>query len=708
VNAVGGNAIRPGLYAPGSGGPARDAHEQIDPLCHHCGLPTGKRAIYENEQPFCCQGCLWVDRLWGARADGDRSLVNAMSLRLGLAIFFAMNTMVFSLAHYGNLLGEDRFSVGALRAMDMQRWAQFLFTIPVFALLGVPYLLRLRDLLRGRAGALDGLVALGALAAASISLVHTIRGEGAVYFDTVNALLILVTVGKAIEASARSRALDNWRQLAKDAEGSYRVERDGTMLDCDFGDLRAGDVVSVPAAMELPVDGTVESGACWLRREWLTGESAPIAVGPGDFVVAGSVCGDAALRVRATAVGDERQREKLRQRLEEARRQRPSLVRMGDRWAQGLLFLALACAAAAFALGWRSGGSGEAVTRALSTLVVACPCAMGIAAPLVYWLAWAAPARRGVWLGGPDVIERLAAAEQVLFDKTGTLTSPDAVVEDIECAPGVDEAEFRRRVASLQEGSRHPFASALAALDPKAAPAEDIRVHAARGLAAREASHELQLGSARWMRELGVAVPDDDRIHLAVDGVWQGSVGMGEKLRVGAGPAVRGLHSLAVGAHLASGDHLQRVEHIAARLPLDSVGGELDPEEKLQRLAGLGAHAVMVGDGWNDSLALGRASVGIALGAAPDLARQAAHVHALDASPAVVPALIRYARRARTLVLQNFAWAVGFNAIALALGVAGKLHPIAAALAMLVSSLAVVANGRRVGDFPQLPKEQGA
>jgi Cu2+-exporting ATPase len=467
--------------------------------------------------------------------------------------------------------------------------------------------------------------------------------------------------------------------------------------------------VRIDAGAEIPVDGIVRAGECWLRREWLTGESAPIAIAVGDEVLAGSICVDASLQVRATAVGDERRRERLRLRMLEARRERPALVRFGDRCAQALLPLALFAAALAAWFGYADGGIGSAVSRAMSTLVVACPCAMGIAAPLAYWIAWAAPARRGVWLAGPEVLERLAQAQHVVFDKTGTLTAQVAIA-DIVYADASHALELHALIAGMQRGSRHPHAPILSSLSSTPREVDALRVVPARGQQAQHAGRTLRLGRASWLRELGVAVPcEDDRVHFAIDTQWQLAIELREALRLGAGPALRGLTDLGVASHLASGDHQARVATLQEQLPFATASGALDPEQKLKRIRALHSeNVVMVGDGLNDALALAGASVGIALGAAADLSRQAAHVQSAGENPAVVPALIRFARRTRGIVLQNFAWAVAFNAVALTLGVLGKLHPIAAAFAMLGSSLIVLANSRRVGELPRLPQADAA
>jgi Cu2+-exporting ATPase len=691
-------------------------------LCHHCGLPAGSRAIQEEFGgelvSFCCHGCVWVARLMDG-GEGTNPLTGTR-LRLALGIFFALNAMVFSLAHYGNLLGADQSSAGALSAMDMQRWAQMLFTMIVFALLGLPFLARLADLFRAKAGGLDGLVAIGVLAALLLSVANTLRGSGEIYFDGVNALLILVTLGKLLEASARSRAFVHWSQLRAPATGEFRVERGVERTTVALDELRVGDLVEVHAGETVPVDGAIERGSAFLRREWLTGESIPRSAGRGDEVLAGFAPVDGSLWIRARATGSERESERLRSRLEAARRQRPTLLRAGDRAARWLLPIALFAAVVAALLGYRAAGAVEATERALAALVVACPCAMGIAAPLAFWLGWAAPARFGVWLDGPDVVERLAGIRAVLFDKTGTLTEAEDSQVALQSSPdaGWELETLRAITASLQRHSRHPFARPLSALSDREIEFTEIQHLPARGLQATWDSHAVHLGSAALMSELGIVLAQEDvtsegpMVFLAIDRELQLRIQLDERLRFGAGPALRGLATLHVSSHVASGDQAGRVEALARLLPLDSHRAAMKPEEKLAlvaRLAEAGGVA-MVGDGLNDSLALAGASVGIALGHTADLTRDAAHVHALDASPAIVPALIRHARRVRGIVLQNFAWAIGFNLAALSAAALGVLHPILAAVLMAMSSFVVLANSQRARHFrcpprtPEMPE----
>jgi heavy metal translocating P-type ATPase len=493
-----------------------------------------------------------------------------------------------------------------------------------------------------------------------------------------------------------------------------RVEREAGVASVAAEDLRVGDLVELHAGDTVPVDGVIERGSSYLRREWLTGESIPRSAGVGDEVLAGFAAVDGSLWVRVRATGSERESERLRQRLEAARRQRPKLLRIGDRAASWLLPTALVAAVIAALLGYRAGGVIEATERALAALVVACPCAMGIAAPLAYWLGWAAPARSGVWLGGPDVVERLANIRAVMFDKTGTLTETGDEELELDRMPAADwDVETLRAItAALQKHSRHPFGRSLATLSEREMEFSETQQLPARGLRATWDAHSVHLGSAALMADLGVDLPAEVNVgegpvgYLAIDGKVQLRIRLSERLRFGAGPALRGLQHLSISSHLASGDEAGRVEALAQQLPLESHRAAMNPEEKLAFVASLAERGdvAMVGDGINDSLALAGASVGVALGQTADLTRDAAHIHAVDASPAIVPALIRHARRVRRIVLQNFAWAIGFNLAALSAAAVGMLHPILAAVLMAVSSFVVLANSQRARKFACPPR----
>ncbi len=693
--------------------------------CEQCGLTASRHPVEVMRGDatvfYCCTGCQWVAQLIGDPKSGARA--KGTILRLGVALFFGMNTMVFSLAHYGNLLGDDQSSLGALRLMDVQRWAQLVFTIPVMVLLGGPTLARLADLRRGRPAALDGLVALGATTAFVTSVWNTLRGAGDVYFDTAAMLLIFITLGKALEASARVRARRQWDKQLEAQSDTYSVLRDREVA-LTTEQLVLGDHVRVEAGQQIPVDGVVLEGRAWVRSDWLTGESQPRAVGVDEQVLAGSIATDASLTVRATSTGSNCRKERLRRLLDDARGSRPPLVNLGDRMAGVLLVVALVVAVVAFGLGWREGGAVSAISRTVAALVVACPCAMGIAAPLAFWNAWSAPAAQGIWLRSPEVVERLAQVSHVVFDKTGTLTQPgrENIAVDL-LVEGWSKERVLGVVSALEKEVRHPLAEVLRApLGPVTTVfLDDVRAVPGRGVTGVGAAdfaqgHAFTLGSRRFMTEEGMAgLPSpvetsDHELFLACEGRIVARILLEERIRFGAGPAMRGLRSLGVSTELMSGDHEPRVRATANQLHIGASHGGVLPEQKLQKLRDrAGAHHVaMVGDGMNDAPAMAGAWVGIALAGATDLTRSAAHVTAIDASPAAVPALIRHARKARRVVLQNFAWAIAYNGVALFLAATGHLQPMMAAMVMLLSSFTVTLSSRRAGAFPRLPREQSS
>jgi Cu2+-exporting ATPase len=673
----------------------------MDAECTHCGLPLGRRpleaVVAGVPGRFCCAGCVLA--LQVTRARGDDGAAAALAVRLGLAVFFALNVMMVSMPTYAPAVygpSADGPLFGVLRAMALA------FSAPVLVLLGGPILAGAWAGLRAGAPNADALIALGTAAAWMLSAANTWLGRPAVYFDTAAMLLVLVTLGRFLEARARAtagRVLAS--ALAPAPPAANRVVPGGVETVAPAR-LAPGDRVLVRPGEAFPTDGVVEEGAGGVDEAALTGESRPVAKRPGAAVAGGTVSVDGVFRVRVTAPASASAAARVAALLAAARRERTAAERLADRVARALT-PAVAAMAVAAGLAWGvAAGAEEGVLVGLAVLVVACPCALGIATPLAVWTGLAAAAARGVVVRSARALERAAAVDRVLFDKTGTLTARALAVTAVEPMPGVGRDALLARAAALARLSTHPVARAVAAAGPASAPAAtDVETAPGRGVRGVVAGERCLLGSPRFAAEvLGAPLPASARDAAAVlvaDGRVLGAFRVGETVAPGAGAAVAALRAAGVAVSVVTGD-TNAAAVVPGLVPATDAAVGLLPEEKVAHVRAAraaGAVVAVVGDGINDAPALAASDLGIAVAGATDLARVTADVAVLG-DLAAVPWLLAHARRVRRIMRQNLAWAFAYNAGAVALAAAGRLDPLIAALAMLGSSLAVVANARRL------------
>ncbi|MFN3597989.1 MAG: heavy metal translocating P-type ATPase [Rubricoccaceae bacterium] len=622
------------------------------------------------------------------------------------------------------------YGFGALRALspataDFAHVALLVAALPALVLLGPPVLRGgLRDARYGRPS-LDVLFSLGVAAGTVASAYSIARGAGPVYLETVTMLLTLYTLGRYLEARAKGRAARVLSALLSvDAVTYERLSPDpGTV---GAADLRTGDLVRVRAGEPLPADGTVEAGRAFVDASALTGEAVAQAQGPGDTVWAGTVALDGALDLRVTAAGAARRLAQIEAAVARALAQPPALATAADRALRLLVPLAFALALVTFG-GWLLAGAGfdRALYAALAVVLIACPCALGLAVPLALTSALGAAAREGVLVRSGDALLRLAEVKAVVLDKTGTLTRPEGVRVRL-LAPGslsgdgapreVGGAHLLALAAGLEAHVRHPLADAVlqeADRQGLAVPeAEDVVVESGLGLRGhvRDAAgvrRSVTLGSAQLMARLGLPVPsaeqgDDEAAWVAVDGVVEGRLDAAERPTAEARGAAQALRALGLHVEVLSGDRPGRALAVAEALGLPGSGGA-SPEQKRARVhmlrEALGPVAV-VGDGTNDALALAVADVGVAMqaGTAPALA--AGDIVLYDDDLRRLPATVTLARRTRRVVHQNLAWTFAYNGAGLVVAAAGLLHPIVAVGIMTVSSLLVTWNALRLRGAP--------
>jgi Cu2+-exporting ATPase len=676
--------------------------------CAHCGLPLPRRPHQETHGAetllFCCVGCVLVFRIIGNAGDGGRA--DWFLAKLGLAALLSGNIMMFqSLTYFGTL---DSLGPEVVRTSS---WIMFCCSLAVFALIGVPMLrIALGGLFRGRL-TLETLIGFGALAAIGFSAAQTLRGGHHLYYDSGTMVLVFVTLGQYLDAESRRRALALLLPTMRRTRRQARLFREGAEMHIEPGSVMQGEIVHVRAGEEIPVDGTVESGSADVSEPLLTGEWRPRGIVAGDSVSAGSTAVDGAFCIRATGVA-----ESLADRVErfalEARDRRAPIEAAVDRVTTVFIPMVLASAAASCCLWARAGDWERGFQAALAVLVVACPCAIGIATPLATTIALSIATRRGSLVRSGAVLEKLSRVRVMAFDKTGTITEGRPQVVDYRPSAGAVTGadESLRLAAGVEYEVTHPFARAVVAAvrarGGSVPAATEVRVTAGGGVRGCVEGHRVEVGKLPWLAACGVELPaasavepGSSAVAIAIDGRLAGELVLDDPSRPEALDAILALGRMGVSCHILSGDRREVVARVAGSIGLAGFAGGLSPTDKPLRVRALRASTglvAMVGDGVNDAPALGAADAGIAFGPAADLAKETADVAILREDLLEIPRLLELARRTLRIVRQNLVWAFAYNAVAVIIAAYGLLRPVVAAAAMVLSSVCVVHNSMRL------------
>lgn len=669
-------------------------------LCGHCGLPVAASG-HQGEvagvwQRFCCYGCYLCQRIIGEK--GEAGLTSWLLAQLGLSWFFAMDIMMIAVARYtGGFEGVDPSTVRFFE------WTEFGLATPIVFMLGVPYLWRsFKSLSRGSVNA-DVLIALGAIASYAFSTWQLLTQDNPIlYYDSGTMILVFVNFGRYIEAAARRRTASGIRELSAAELGKARRRSAGAITEVAASELAVGDEIVLEPGATLPADGVITRGHSQIPEALITGEERPVPKNVGDSVLAGTVNGDTELEVRVTAVGTDTVRSRIVQLTKQALLHRTAFESAVDRVSRAFvpLVIVLAIASAAWWI-WRAD-AGQGALVALSILVVACPCALGLAVPMASALALGRAAELGILIRDGSVLENLARVRRVLFDKTGTLTQGAPSVTRIDAEAGLDASRVLALAAAVESKSEHWLGKAIVRRAGVAGAVTDFRAFPGRGVEGRVEGKLVRVGSAEFCAAPPFASPLEGATEVCVseDGALQGRIWLDDALKVGARAAVGELLELGLGVHLVTGDGEQAARRVAREAGIRELQFRQTPQDKLKLVESLGADKVaMTGDGLNDGPALMAAGVGITFAEATGLARIASGLTLIGQDLSRLPLAIRLARRTLIIMWLNLFWAFSYNAIAVALAVAGQLAPWHAALAMLISSLFVIGNSWRLRDF---------
>ncbi len=617
----------------------------------------------------------------------DAAETRELLLSLGVAGFAMMNVMLLSVAVWSGAEAATR---------ELLHWVSALIALPAVAFAARPFFRSAWAGLRaGRLG-MDMPISVAILLSSGVSLYEVAEGGRHAWFDAALALTFFLLLGRLLEARARAAARSAARSLAAlESPRALRIGADGAAESVRVAELRVGDLVRIPPGMRAPVDGVVETGATDLDRSALTGETVPVPVGPGAEVAAGETNLTGPITLRAVAVGEDTTLRRMAELVSAAEQGRGAFRSLADRAGRAYAPLVHLLALGAFAV-WAhvSGDWRFALNVATATLIITCPCALGLAAPAVATAAAGKLFRRGALLKGGDALERLAEADVAVFDKTGTLTTgrPRLLSEP---AP-----EALAMAAGLAAGSAHPYARALV----EAAAARGIAPASATGVAERPGAGiegalggaAARLGSPAWT---GAPEGPGAAIWLRVGDEAPVRFDFADEIRPEAAALVAALKAEGLRPILLSGDAPEAVAAVAGALGIEEFAARLSPADKLARVAALkaaGRKPLMVGDGLNDAAALAGAHVSAAPATGLDAARTAADIVLLRGDLSALGDALRTARSARRRILQNFAIAGAYNLVAVPVALVGLATPFLAALAMSSSSITVSLNALRL------------
>lgn len=684
--------------------------------CEYCGLPV-PRSVWGKPAPglhYCCTGCRIAHAL--TQEQGEEGEARWMLTKLGLAIFFSMNVMVLTLAlwAYDGHSGESKVLAESLS--ELFRFTCLLLSYPVLFLLGRPLLEQAIDQWRQRQFSTDLLILSGVVASFGYSTVSVWRGHGDIYFEVGCMILVFVTLGRWFEATGKLWSTDALDKLQQLLPGEVEVRlSDGTRKVISRSSLHVGDEVFIRPGERIPVDGKVVSGQSSVDEQLVTGESWPVLKTAADSVVGGTLALDGELVVRMDVALENSVLPRLVEAVRKARLENGQYQRLADRVSQYFVpgtFL-LACLVGLYHAIATSAMNG--VLAGLAVVLIACPCALGIATPMALWAAMGVAAQRGIVFRNVVSLEKLASIKAVRFDKTGTLTTGTPRVHHLETDRETDVACIQRRAITLATASSHIFSRAIKRFLDSVEIQQSIHPTTVpgNGLYAVWPGEFLPtvLGNQRFIEDLELDCPAELQSLLeraSADGHPYALIGWGgvvrgvfqfeEEIRDSALEMVQSCRQRRLDVGILTGDSSSAASRFGERAGVSVCSG-LTPEQKqhaLKEVQSTIGPVALVGDGINDAPALATADVGISLGCGADVSRESADVCLVSDDLSQLPWLFDLAETTIRTVRTNLFWAFAYNGLGVLVAASGLLHPAVAAALMVISSLFVISNSLRL------------
>jgi len=634
---------------------------------------------------------------YAVAADGDASEEQLAELgrRLVAAVVLSVPTVAISM-------------VSALQFGGWE-WVVAALTTPVVWWVGWPFHRTALRNFRHGSTTMDTLVSMGTGAAWAWSVVALLAVDGHVYFETAAVIVTLILLGRWFEARAKRRSGDAIRALAGLGASTARLE-DGATIDVD--DLRVGMRLVVRPGEKVPVDGMVVDGASSVDASMITGEPVPVVVGVGDEVIGATINGNGSLTVEAVRVGGDTKLAQIMRLVNEAQASTAPVQRLADRVSAVFVPTALGIAGVTL-IGWLVAGrpASEAFTAAVAVLIIACPCALGLATPTAIMVGTGRGASLGVIIKGGEVLEATRQVNHLVVDKTGTVTEGRMELVSVTAALGTDRSEVLRQAASVESRSEHPVGEAIVAAAPDIQPVSGFQNLPGLGVQATVAGVEVVVGRIQLFDEvheglLAAMAEAEDTGGTAVlagwDGTARGVLVLADRIRPTSAEAVAAFRDLGLDVTLLTGDNARTAQAVASAVGIDRVVAEVMPEDKdaeIQRLQAEGQVVAMVGDGINDAPALARSDLGIAVGTGTDVAIETSDLTIVSGDLRAVADAIALSRQTLATIKGNLFWAFAYNTAAIPLAALGILNPMIAAGAMGFSSVFVVTNSLRLRRF---------
>lgn len=657
-----------------------------------------------------------------------------LDARLTVGILCTVPVFIIAMATMSHGIPHDASADGSPPVWS--NWLQLILTTPVFFFTGWPFLVAAWTNARHLAATMDTLVSLGTAAAYAYSLLavvaphlitpSTSAAHPPVYFEAAAVVLVLVSLGKRLEARATRRASDAIRALITLQPDTATIEQDGSLTSIPARSLKSGDTILIRPGERVPADAIISSGSSALDESMLTGESIPAERSPGSAIHAGTLNTTGSLRARVAAAPGDTALDRIVRLVEEAQSGKAPISRLADRISAVLVPIVLAIALATFAL-WlllapRDSALSMALLTSVSVLVIACPCALGLATPTAIMVATGLGARRGILIANAPTLELAHKIETVALDKTGTLTRGSPIVTEVLPLPHITASELLRIAAVAEQESEHPIARAIvAAALAQALPlygGSNLTAIPGQGIEATVTGRPVLIGTSSFLSSRGlnpaslVALADTaaaqgrTSVLIAVD--WQpaGIITVADEIRPESAEAIARLRAMNIRTVMLSGDNERTARAVASALGIDEVHAQVLPADKAAHIRTLqsgGRIVAMVGDGINDAPALAQADVGIAIGAGTDAAINASDITLMRSDPRAIADAIAVSRCTMRTIRQNLFWAFVYNLIGIPIA-AGLLYPFTgwllspmlAGLAMSLSSVSVVANSLRL------------
>ena len=621
----------------------------------------------------------------------------------------------------------------SMMSIALVNYALLALTAFVMVWAGGDFYVRAWKALRHKSADMNTLVSLGTGAAFLYSFVATVAPQlfvrngiaADVYYEAVIIIIGLVLSGRALEARARRKTSMALRGLATLIPPQARVEQSGTWVEKPVDQITSDEIILVRPGERIPVDGVIVDGSSSVDESMLTGEPMPVKKSEGDRIVGGTVNTTGAFRYRATSVGADSVLARLVKLMREAQSSRAPIQRLADSVSAVFVPVVVVMAIVTF-LAWYfladTAGLPRGLAAAVAVLIIACPCAMGLAVPTAVMVATGRGAQIGLLIKGGEILQRAGDVDTVVFDKTGTITEGKPAVTTIVTAGSLSEDELLRLAASVEHNSEHPLATAVVAAAGRKGlalyPVAEFRSHTGMGVSGNVRGSNVSVGSMNLVRGAGATTDEIDaitdsagagvesRLYVAVDGRFAGFIAVSDPVRTSAAPAVRTLRNLGVDVFLLTGDMRRTADAVANSVGITNVVAEVMPEAKvaeIRRLQGEGRVVAMVGDGINDAPALAQSDVGMAMASGTDIALEASDIALMRPDITGVSSAISLSRRAMRTMKQNLFWAFVYNVIGIPVA-AGVLYPftglmlspVLASAAMALSSVSVVTNSLRL------------